>query len=106
MIPGISRSGATIIGSLLLGLNRKVATEFSFFLAIPVIGAASFYDILKNTSELTNSNIQIILVGLFAAFFSSILVIKWFINFVSNNSFIPFGIYRIALGVVILFLIF
>ncbi len=105
MIPGISRSGATIIGGLLLGLNRKVATEFSFFLAIPVIAAASFYDVFKNTSELTNSNIQIILVGLFAAFFSSILVIKWFINFVSNNSFIPFGIYRITLGFVILFLI-
>lgn len=106
MIPGISRSGATIIGGLLLGLNRKVATEFSFFLAMPTIAAASFYDIFKNASELTNSNAQLILAGLFAAFFSALLVIKWFINFVSKNNFIPFAIYRIALGLIILFFIF
>lgn len=106
MIPGVSRSGATIIGGLLLGLNRQVATEFSFFLAMPTIAAASFYDILKNADELTNSNVQIILVGLFAAFFSAILVIKWFISFVSKNNFVPFGVYRILLGIVILFFIF
>jgi len=106
MIPGVSRSGATIIGGLLLGLNRQVATEFSFFLAMPTIAAASFYDIFKNAGELTNSNVQIILVGLFAAFFSAILVIKWFINFVSKNNFVPFGVYRIALGSLILFFIF
>lgn len=105
MIPGVSRSGATIIGGLLFGLKRKVATEFSFFLAIPTIAAASFYDLIKNSSELDASSIEIILVGLIASFFSAILVIKWFINFVSKHSFIPFGIYRIVVGILILFFI-
>lgn len=105
MIPGVSRSGATIIGGLLLGLNRKTATEFSFFLAIPTIAAASFYDLFKNFSELTTSNVEIILVGLLASFFSALLVIKWFINFVSKNNFIPFGIYRIIVGILILLFI-
>ncbi len=105
MIPGVSRSGATIIGGLLLNLSRKTSAEFSFFLAIPTIAAASFYDLLKNSSELTSANIEIILVGLLASFFSAILVIKWFINFVSKHSFVPFGVYRILLGSIILFLI-
>jgi undecaprenyl-diphosphatase len=103
MIPGVSRSGATIIGGLLLGLNRKTATEFSFFLAIPTIAAASFYDLIKNASELTTGNLEIILVGLLSSFFSAILVIKWFINFVSRHNFISFGIYRIIVGSIILF---
>jgi undecaprenyl-diphosphatase len=102
MVPGVSRSGATIIGGLLLGLNRKVATEFSFFLAIPTIAAASVYDLFKNYSELTTYNIELILVGLLAAFLSAILVIKWFINFVSKNSLLPFGVYRILVGILIL----
>lgn len=106
MIPGVSRSGATIIGGLLLGLNRKSATEFSFFLAIPTIAAASAYDLFKNSSELTGTNIELIIAGLLSAFFSAILVIKWFINFVSKHNFVSFGIYRIVVGVVILFLIF
>jgi undecaprenyl-diphosphatase len=105
MIPGVSRSGATIIGGLLLGLDRKVAAEFSFFLAIPTIAAASLYDLVKNSSQLTGSNIELILVGLIASFLSAILVIKWFINFVSKNNFVPFGIYRIVLGILILFFI-
>lgn len=106
MIPGVSRSGATIIGGVLLGLNRKIATEFSFFLAIPTIAAASFYDLLQNSAQLTNANIEIILVGTLSAFFSAILVIKWFLNFVSKNNFIIFGAYRILLGSLILFFIF
>jgi undecaprenyl-diphosphatase len=105
MVPGVSRSGATIIGGLLLGLSRKSATEFSFFLAIPTIAAASFYDLLKNSSELTSTNIELIFVGLLASFFSAILVIKWFVNFVSKHNFVPFGIYRILLGISILFFI-
>ncbi len=103
MIPGVSRSGATIIGGILFGLNRKTAAEFSFFLAIPTIAGASFYDLVKNSSELTTTSIEIILVGLLASFFSAILVIKWFINFVSKNNFISFGIYRIIVGILILF---
>jgi len=102
MIPGISRSGATIIAGLLLGLNRKTAAEFSFFLAIPTIAAASFYDLFKNTAELTYVNIEIILLGLASSFVAAILVIKWFVNFISKNSFAPFGIYRIIVGILVL----
>ncbi|MBU6140557.1 MAG: undecaprenyl-diphosphate phosphatase [Proteobacteria bacterium] len=102
MIPGVSRSGATIIGGLLLGLNRKVAAEFSFFLAIPTIAAASLYDLYKNSSELSFADIEVISVGLIASFLSALLVIKWFINFVSKNSFVPFGIYRIIVGTLVL----
>lgn len=105
MIPGVSRSGATIIGGILLGLNRKTATEFSFFLAIPTIAAASFYDLYKNIDALTFENLELILVGLFASFISALLVIKWFINFVSKNDFTLFGIYRIIIGVVIILFI-
>ncbi len=105
MIPGVSRSGATIIGGLLLGMNRKTATEFSFFLAIPTIAAASFYDLIKNYSELTTSNLELILAGLISAFISAILVIKWFINFVSKNNFFVFAIYRIIVGIAILIFI-
>lgn len=102
MIPGTSRSGATIIGGLLLKFDRKVATEFSFFLSIPTIFAASIFDLAKNYQQLTTSNLEIILIGTVAAFLSAILVIKWFINFVSKHSFISFGIYRIAAGIIIL----
>ncbi len=102
MVPGVSRSGATIISGLLLGLNRKVAAEFSFFLAIPTIAAASFYDLYKNSAELNFSNIEIIAVGLLTSFFSALVVIKWFIGFVSKNSFTSFGIYRIAIGTLVL----
>lgn len=103
MIPGVSRSGATIIGGLMLGLNRKTAAEFSFFLAIPTIAAASLYDLLKNASELTTNGVEIILVGLFFSFISAILVVKWFMNFISKHSFVSFGIYRIIIGALILF---
>lgn len=102
MIPGASRSGATIIGGLLLGLNRKIATEFSFFLAVPVIAAASIYDLYKSAAELSLENIEIISVGLLTSFISALLVVKWFLNFVSKNNFVPFGIYRIIVGIFVL----
>lgn len=104
MIPGVSRSGATIIGGLLLKLNRKVATEFSFFLAIPTIFAASFYDLFKNINELSLSNIWLIMAGILSSFISAILVIKWFLNYVAKNNFIIFGVYRIIVGSLILYL--
>jgi undecaprenyl-diphosphatase len=103
IIPGVSRSGATIIGGMLLKLNRKTATEFSFFLAIPTIICASLYDIYKNFDTLTFDNFEIILVGLLSAFISAILVIKWFINFVAHHNFVYFGIYRIIVGIIILY---
>ena len=105
MIPGVSRSGATIIGALLIGVSRKTATEFSFFLAIPTIAAASFYDLFKNYSDLTSENIELIVAGLLSAFFSAILVIRWFIDFVSKHNFISFGVYRILIGILILIFI-
>lgn len=105
MIPGMSRSGSTIIGGLLLGLNRKTATEFSFFLAIPTIGAATLYDLFKNLSELNLHNIELISVGLLTSFLSALFVIKWLINFVSKHDFVPFAIYRIVIGILILFFI-
>ncbi len=103
VIPGVSRSGATIIGGILLKLSRKTATEFSFFMSIPVIGAASCYDLYKNYTELSVNNLHIILIGFITAFISAIIVIRWFIIYVSKNDFVAFGIYRIMLGFVILF---
>ena len=105
MIPGTSRSAATIVGGMSQRLTRKAAAEFSFFLAIPTIFAATVYDLYKNINTLTFSNIEFILIGTLSAFLSAILVIKWFINFVSKNNFVPFGIYRIAAGIIILFFI-
>ena len=105
MIPGVSRSGATIIGGLLLKFDRRTATEFSFFLAIPTIFAATVFDLYKNINDLNTSGIGLILIGTLSAFISAILVIKWFINFVSKNNFVSFGIYRILVGIVILFFV-
>ncbi|MFT6105896.1 MAG: undecaprenyl-diphosphatase [Rickettsiales bacterium] len=102
MIPGVSRSGATIIGGLLLKLDRKTSTEFSFFLAIPTIFAASIFDFYKNYESLNGSELKIILIGFLAAFFSSLIIIKWFINFVSNHNFAVFAYYRIILGTIII----
>lgn len=105
MVPGVSRSGATIIGGMLMKLNRHTAAEFSFFLSIPTIAAASFYDLYKNYSDLTASNFSIIFIGFLSAFISAFIVIKWFIAYVSKHNFIPFAIYRIILGCVILFFV-
>lgn len=98
VIPGVSRSGATIIGSLILRLDRKLATEFSFFLAIPTIFGATVYDIYKNYEFLNSSNFKIIFIGFLSALFSSLIVIKWLLNFVSNHNFIIFAYYRIIIG--------
>lgn len=103
MIPGTSRSGATIIGAMLLGVDRKTATEFSFFLAIPTMLGATVYDLYKNYELLDVGNVHIIAVGFIAAFFSALLVVRWLVAFISRNSFEPFGWYRIALGSLMLF---
>ncbi len=105
MIPGVSRSGATIIGGLLLKLDRKTATEFSFFLSIPTIFAASIFDFYKNYSSFDSSKISLILIGFVVAFLSSLVVIKWFINFVSSHSFKVFAYYRILLGIILLLIV-
>lgn len=102
MIPGTSRSGATIMGGLLLGLNRKCSAEFSFLLAIPTMFAATGYDLYKNIEILNTQNIQTLLLGAFVAFITALIVIKVFMRFVSHFGYGIFGIYRIILGSVFL----
>ncbi len=103
MIPGTSRSGATIVGGLLLGCNRVVATEFSFLLALPTMMIASTYSLYKNHEILNSDNLLILGVGFIVAFLSSLVAIRLFLNFISRFNFIPFGIYRIILGFVFLY---
>jgi undecaprenyl-diphosphatase len=103
MVPGTSRSAATIVGGLLLGLNRKTAAEFSFLLAVPTMFIASGYDIYKNHEVFNFDNWIVLGVGFTTAFIFSYIAIKTLMNFISKISFIPFGIYRIILGVVFLY---
>ncbi len=105
MIPGVSRSGATIIGAMSLGVSRAKATEFSFFLAIPTIFSASIFDLYKNYRDLTVENIELIIFGSVIAFLSSLIVIKWLISFVAKNNFLIFALYRIIIGSLILLII-
>lgn len=102
MIPGVSRSGATIMGALLLGVGRAAATEFSFFLAVPTMLAATVYDIYKNFSLLRLDDFTLIAIGFFSAFFAALLVVKTLVAFVSKNGFAPFAYYRIVVGLVML----
>ena len=103
LFPGVSRAGATIMGAMCFGLERKVATEFSFFLAIPTMFAATSYDLLKNLHTLTINDVPIFVIGFFVSFFSALLVIKAFLGFVTRHTFDAFAIYRIIFGAVILF---
>lgn len=102
LIPGTSRSGATIIGGLLFGLSRKAATEFSFFLAIPIMFAATFYDVYKNREILAFDDLSMFAVGFIAAFFSALLAVRALIRFISNHDFTVFAYYRIVFGCIIL----
>jgi undecaprenyl-diphosphatase len=105
LIPGTSRSGATIMGGYALGLSRTAATEFSFFLAIPTMLAATTYDLLKSWSVLAATDIPMFAVGFIVSFVSAVVVVKAFLTFVSNHTFSVFAWYRIALGVVLLFIL-
>ena len=105
LIPGTSRSGATIIGGMLFGLPRTVATEFSFFLAIPVIGAATLYESLKlwKSPVAISSDFGIaIVIGFIAAFISAFICVRWLLHYVAHHNFKPFAWYRIAFGLLIL----
>jgi undecaprenyl-diphosphatase len=104
LIPGTSRSGATIIGGMLLGLSRKDATEFSFLLSVPTIIIASAYDLIKEKSIIFNSDIYVLLVGFITSFIFAYISVKWLINFVSKHSLVVFGIYRIIIGIIFLLL--
>ncbi|MHB8895106.1 MAG: undecaprenyl-diphosphate phosphatase [Candidatus Geothermincolia bacterium] len=102
LFPGVSRSGATIMGGLLIGFERKVAVEFSFYLAIPTMFAATGYDLVRNLDVLSASDLPLFVVGFITAFFSALVVIKAFLGFVSRHDFSGFAYYRIGFGLLVL----
>ena len=104
MIPGTSRSGATIIGGMVIGLSRKAATEFSFFLSIPTIFGATAYDLWKSWDSLALDNASGFVLGTAVSFVSALLVVHWLLRFVSGHDFRGFGWYRILFGILILVL--
>ncbi|MCC7327118.1 MAG: undecaprenyl-diphosphate phosphatase [Burkholderiales bacterium] len=102
LVPGTSRSGATIIGGMLFGLSRRAATEFSFFLAIPTLFAACIYETIKNRQLLSVTDLPAFGVGFAAAFVSAFLCVRWLLRYISRHDFTPFAWYRIAFGALIL----
>ena len=102
LVPGVSRSGATILGGYSLGLARYVATEFSFFLALPTLTAATLYDLYKSRGALALSDLPSFAIGFVVSFISALIVIKLFLRFVSRHSFVGFAWYRIAFGALLL----
>ncbi len=102
MVPGTSRSGATIIGGMLLGLSRKAATDFSFYLAIPTLVGAGAYSLLKERDQLSAGDIPMFAVGLLFSFLSAWLCVRWLLRYISSHSFVPFAWYRIGFGLVVL----
>ena len=102
MIPGTSRSGSTIIGGMVLGLSRRAATEFSFFLAIPTIFGATVYDLWKARDDLALDNLPGLALGTAVSFVSALLVVHWLLRFVAAHDFKGFGWYRIGFGILIL----
>lgn len=102
IFPGTSRSGATILGAIMIGVSRKVAAEFTFFLAVPVMLGASLLKILKFGFAFTSSELVLLGVGMLVAFLVSIVVIKFLMEYIRKHSFVVFGWYRIVLGIVIL----
>ena len=102
MVPGTSRSGATIIGGMLLGLSRKAATAYSFFLAIPTLIGAGVYSLYKERELLQVADLPMFAVGLFFSFVSAWLCVRWLLRYISTHSFVPFAWYRIAFGLLVL----
>ena len=102
LIPGTSRSGATIVGAILIGTSRSVAAEFTFFLAIPAMAAASLLKMLKFGLDFTGSELTLLITGMVVAFVVSILAIKFLVGYIKKNDFKVFGWYRIALGLVVI----
>ena len=102
MVPGTSRSGATIIGGMLLGLSRKAATDFSFYLAIPTLIGAGAYSLYKERALLSVADIPMFSVGLVVSFLSAWVCVRWLLRFIASHSFTGFAYYRIAFGIVVL----
>src|SRR5438093_2682697 len=106
LIPGTSRSGATIIGGMLFGLSRRAATEFSFFLAVPTLIAAGAYDLLKHRELLSAADLPVFGIGFIAAFVSAFVCVRWLIRYIATHDFTVFAWYRIAFGAIVLFTAF
>ncbi len=102
LLPGTSRSGATIMGGILCGLSRQVATEFSFFLAIPILFGATVYELFKARHLLQMDDVYLIAIGFLAAFFSALVCVRWLLRFIVSHTFCGFAWYRIGFGVFIL----
>ena len=102
LIPGTSRSGATIIGGMLFGLSRQVATEFTFYLAIPTLGIASIYSLYKEGALLSFDDLGMWAVGMVAAFISAFVCVRWLLRYISSHTFVPFAWYRIGFGLLVL----
>ena len=102
MIPGTSRSGATIIGGMLLGLSRKAATDFSFFLAIPTLIAAGVYSLWKERALLSAADLPLFAVGFIVSFLAAWACVRWLLRYIATHDFTPFAWYRIAFGVIVL----
>ena len=105
IFPGTSRSGATIIGALLIGISRTVAAEYTFFLAIPVMFGASLLKVLKFGLSFTGMELAVLLIGMLVAFLVSIFVIKFLMNYIKKHDFKVFGWYRIVLGIIVIILL-
>jgi len=105
LVPGTSRAGATIIGGLLTGLDRKTSAEFSFLLAIPVMAAVSGYDLLKHYQDFADANLIAFVIGFVTAFIVAYITIKLFLAFIQRFTFVAFGIYRIVFGIILLMVI-
>lgn len=102
LVPGVSRSGATIIGGMLVGFSRRAATEFSFFLALPVLVGAGAYDLYRHHHLLSMSDLPFFATGLIVSWLSAWVCVRWLLRFVASHTFVPFAWYRIAFGVLIL----
>ncbi len=98
MIPGVSRSGATIVGAMLMGTSKRAAAEFSFFLAMPTMAGAFTYDLFKNYKDIDAAAIQAIAIGFVVAFITGVVVVRYLLDFVSRRGFAPFAWWRIIVG--------
>lgn len=102
LVPGVSRSGATIIGGMVVGFSRRAATEYSFFLALPVLVGAAAYDLYKHRDLLSSADLPVFAVGLIVSWLAAWACVRWLLRFVSSHTFAPFAWYRIAFGLLIL----
>jgi undecaprenyl-diphosphatase len=106
LVPGTSRAGSTIVGALLTGMSRKASAEFSFLLALPVMGATSGYEILKNYKDFNNENLLTLAVGFVVSFIVAYFTMKLFLKFLQKFTFVGFGIYRIIFGAILMYLLY